>query len=175
MRVVAGELGGRRIAATKGESIRPTTDRVREAVFAILGERTVSASVLDLYAGTGAVAIEALSRGAARATLVDVDPRPAEDNVAALDLGDRCTVVRADALRFLLGDGDGYDLVYCDPPYRLARRIASDLEELLPPRLRAGGRVIVESAASDPLVLGLPLLDGREYGQTAIRIHGAPR
>jgi 16S rRNA (guanine966-N2)-methyltransferase len=174
MRVVAGELGGRRLAAPKGESVRPTTDRVREAVFAILGELTASASILDLYAGSGAVAIEALSRGAARATLVDVDPRPAEENVAALDLGDRCTIVRSDALRFLRGGG-GYDLVYCDPPYRLARRIASDLEELLPPRLLDGGRVIVESAASDPLVLGLPLLDSRDYGQTAIRIHGAPR
>jgi 16S rRNA (guanine966-N2)-methyltransferase len=175
MRVVAGELGGRRIAAPKGVSIRPTTDRVREAVFAILGGLTASASILDLYAGTGAVAIEALSRGAARATIVDIDPRPAEENVAAFDLGDRCTVVRSDALRFLRGDGARYDLVYCDPPYRLARRIASDLEELLPPRLLDGGRVIVESAASDPLVLGLPLLDGRAYGQTAIRIHGAPR
>jgi 16S rRNA (guanine966-N2)-methyltransferase len=121
------------------------------------------------------VAIEALSRGAARATLVDVDPRPAEENVAALDLGDRCTIVRSDALRFLRGGGGSYDLVYCDPPYRLARRIASDLEELLPPRLLDGGRVIVESAASDPLVLGLPLLDSRDYGQTAIRIHGVAR
>ena len=175
MRVVAGELGGRRLAAPKGESVRPTTDRVREAVFAILGELTTSASILDLYAGSGAVAIEALSRGAARATLVDVDPRPAEENVAALDLGDRCTIVRSDALRFLRGGGGGYDLVYCDPPYRLARRIASDLEELLPPRLLDGGRVIVESAASDPLVLGLPLLDSRDYGQTAIRIHGVAR
>src|SRR4029079_3376398 len=93
-----------------------------EAVFAILGKLTASASILDLYAGSGAVAIEALSRGAARATLVDVDPRPAEENVAALDLGDRCTIVRSDALRFLRGGGGGYDLVYCGPPCKLSPR-----------------------------------------------------
>jgi 16S rRNA (guanine(966)-N(2))-methyltransferase RsmD len=174
MRVVAGELGGRRLLAPPGESIRPTTDRVREALFAILGDVT-GFTVLDLYAGTGAVAIEAISRGAARAKLVDADPGPARANVAALDLGGRCELIGADATRFLRRDHDRYDLVYLDPPYRLARRLASELEELIPERLAPGGRAIVESATADPIELGMPVLDRREYGGTAIRIHGAPR
>jgi 16S rRNA (guanine966-N2)-methyltransferase len=174
MRIVAGELGGRRIAAPPGAALRPTTDRVREALFAILGD-VDGLAFLDLFAGTGAVAIEAVSRGAAAATLVDADPRPARANVEALGIGDRCDVVSGDAIRFLRRDRGSYDVVYCDPPYRLARRLASELEELLPERLRPGGRVIVESAATDPLELALPLLDSREYGRTALRIHGAPR
>jgi len=174
MRVVAGELRGRLLRAARGESIRPTTDRVREALFAILGDID-GLAVLDLFAGTGAVAIEAISRGAARATLVDIDPATARANVAALGLGERCTVVGGDAIRFLRRDRDRYDLVYLDPPYRLARRLASELEELVPARLADGGRAIVESATADPIELGLPTLDRRDYGTTAIRIHGAPR
>lgn len=173
MRIVAGELGGRRIEAPPGVALRPTSDRVREALFAILGDVS-GLAFLDLFAGTGAVALEAVSRGAAAATLVDVDPAPARANVEALGVGDRCEIVAGDAIRFLGRGGGSYDLVYCDPPYRLARRFASELEDLLPGRLRPGGRVIVESAASDPLELGLPLLDARRYGRTALRIHGAP-
>jgi 16S rRNA (guanine966-N2)-methyltransferase len=174
MRVVAGELRGRRLLAPRGESIRPTTDRVREALFAILGDVS-GLSVLDLFAGTGAVAIEAISRGAARAVLVDVGPATARANVEALGLGRRCEVVGGDAIGFLRSERGRYDLVYLDPPYRLARRLASELEELVPARLADGGRAIVESATADPIELGLPVLDRREYGATAIRIHGAER
>ena len=174
MRIVAGELGGRRLAAPRGGDVRPTTDRVREALFSILGDVS-GLSVLDLFAGTGALGLEAISRGAAGATLVDVDVGSAEANVEALGVSDRCEVVRGDAIRFLGRDPGSYDLVFCDPPYRLARRFASELEEHLPDRLRAGGRVIVESRAGDALELGLPLLDSREYGSTAIRIHGVER
>jgi 16S rRNA G966 N2-methylase RsmD len=162
MRIVAGEFGGRRLAAPRGEAVRPTTDRVREALFSILGDVS-GLAVLDLFAGTGALALEAISRGAAAA------------NVEALGAGERCEVVRGDAIRFLGRDEGYYDLVFCDPPYRLARRFGSELEELLPERLRAGGRVIVESRAADSLELGLPLLDTRDYGETAIRIHGSGR
>jgi 16S rRNA (guanine966-N2)-methyltransferase len=174
VRVVAGELGGRRLLAPRGESIRPTTDRVREALFAILGDVS-GLTVLDLFAGTGGVAIEAISRGAASAVLVDVDPAAARANVEALGLEGRCEVVGGDAIRFLRRDRDRYDLIYLDPPYRLARRLASELEELVPARLADGGRAIVESAIADPIELGLPAVDRREYGATAIRIHGAPR
>jgi len=174
MRIVAGELGGRRIAAPRGAALRPTSDRVREALFAILGD-VRGLAFLDLFAGTGSVALEAISRGAASATLVDIDPGPARANVEALGVGGRCAVVAGDAIGFIRRDRDSYDLVYCDPPYRLARRFASELEDLLPGRLRPGGRVIVESAVSDPLELGLPLLDARRYGQTALRVHGASR
>ncbi|MEZ5156031.1 MAG: RsmD family RNA methyltransferase [Solirubrobacterales bacterium] len=174
MRIVAGELGGRRIAAARGGAVRPTTDRLREAVFSILGDVT-GLEFLDLFAGTGAVALEAISRGAVAATLVDTDVATAAANAGALSAGDRCHIVREDAIRFLRRDRGRYDIVYCDPPYRLARRLASDLGQLLPDRIRPGGRVIVESAAEDPIELPLPLLDSRRYGGTAIRIHGSAR
>ena len=96
MRVIAGELEGRRLVAPRGWKVRPTSDRVREAIFSALGERVVGAGVLDLYCGTGALAIEALSRGAARAVLVDRDTRPALGNVERLGLGERAELVRAD-------------------------------------------------------------------------------
>src|SRR3979490_206707 len=89
MRVIAGELGGQHLVAPRGWKVRPTSDRVREAIFSALGERVSGARVLDLYAGTGALAIEALSRGARAAVLVDRDTRPALGNVQRLGLGSR--------------------------------------------------------------------------------------
>jgi 16S rRNA (guanine966-N2)-methyltransferase len=172
MRVVAGELRGHRIVAPRGAAVRPTADRVREAVFSILGDIS-GASVLDLYCGTGALGIEAISRGAASAELVDTRISMARRNVSALDLEDRCTIVRSDALRYLRRGQSRFDLVFCDPPYKLADRLAPDLESLIPPRLAEGGRLIVESAARAPLEVGLPLLVERRYGDTLIRVHGA--
>jgi 16S rRNA (guanine966-N2)-methyltransferase len=172
VRVVAGELGGRRLIGPPDDSVRPTGDSVREALFSILGDNE-GLTVHDLFAGTGAQAIEAISRGAAAATLVDVSIGPAEANVAALEVGDRAVLIRSEAIGFLERDAGTYDLVFCDPPYRLARRFASDLETHLTPHLDAGGRVIVETARSDAIALGMPLLDERVYGSTMIRIHGA--
>ena len=103
MRVIAGELKGQRLVAPRGWKVRPTSDRVREAIFSALGERVAGARVLDLYCGTGALAIEALSRGAARAVLVDRDTRPALGNVERLGLGERAELVRADVGRWLGG------------------------------------------------------------------------
>ena len=173
MRVVAGALRGRRLEAPKGDAVRPTADRVREAAFSILGDVS-GARVLDLYCGTGAMGIEAVSRGAASAELVDTEPAPAQSNVSALGIEDRCTVVRADALDYLRLADTRYDLVFCDPPYRLADRLAPQLEEAIPPRLAEEGRVIVESAARSPIALDLPLLKERRYGATLIRIHTGP-
>ncbi len=171
MRVVSGELGGRRLIAPPDDSVRPTSDRVREALFSILGD-IEGLIVLDLFTGTGALAIEAISRGATSATLVDTMIETAEANVETLGLSGRCNLVRSDAVRFLERDAGEYGLIFCDPPYRLARRFASDLDSLLPDRLDRGGRVIVESAESKPLDLGMPLQDERVYGSTMIRIHG---
>ncbi|MDX6632959.1 MAG: hypothetical protein QOG26_964 [Solirubrobacterales bacterium] len=173
MRIVAGELGGRRLWAPRGRRLRPTADRVREAIFSILGD-VAGAAVLDLYSGTGALGIEALSRGAARATLVDTDTSAARRNLATLGLEDRAEVVRGDALRFLRDDSQAgpYDLVFCDPPYRLASRIEQDLATLIPPRLGPSARVIVESAAREPIRLGLPVLTERRYGDTAVTVYG---
>jgi len=174
VRVVAGELGGRRLATPgKRADVRPTADRVREALFSILGD-VLGANVLDLYAGTGALAIEALSRGAATATLVDTDPGLAERNVTELGLGDRATVVRADAGAFLRRERGSFDLVFCDPPYKLAHRLGQELDKTLPQRLAPGAVVIAESDFRRPLELALPLTDERRYGDTLLRIHAVP-
>jgi 16S rRNA (guanine966-N2)-methyltransferase len=170
MRVVAGEFGGRRLVAPRGSRVRPTADRVREALFSILGDVS-GARVLDLYAGTGALAIEALSRGALRAFLVDTDLTAARRNVETLGVGDRCELVRADALRHLRQDEREYDLVFCDPPYGLADELGAELDPLVPPRLATGGRVITESDARRPLRLTLPVLVERRYADTLVRVH----
>jgi 16S rRNA (guanine966-N2)-methyltransferase len=174
LRITGGELGGRRIRVPKGD-VRPTTERVREAVFSILGD-VAGAQVLDLFCGSGALAIEALSRGAAAATLVDTDPRTARDNLESLGLSVRATTVKADAARFLRrADQGSYDLVLCDPPYRLADRHAADLVPLIPGVLAESGRAMIESSPENPLQIDLPVLTERTYGDTMIRIYGGDR
>ena len=124
MRVVGGRLGGRRLRAPRGATLRPTSDRVREAIFGILGDTVAGARVLDLYAGTGAMAIEAQSRGAALAVCVETDTaalRALARNLAELDLAATTRVVRGRALDFcrrIPEDGSRFDVVFCDPPYR---------------------------------------------------------
>lgn len=171
LRITGGELGGRRIRVPRG-GVRPTTDRVREAIFSILGD-VAGARVLDLFCGSGALAIEALSRGAAEATLVDTRPATAWRNLEALGLAERARTVRSDAARFLRrAEASSFDLVLCDPPYRLADRLAGDLDPLIRRALANGGRVMVETSPDRPLPLGLPLVTERGYGDTLIRIHG---
>jgi 16S rRNA (guanine(966)-N(2))-methyltransferase RsmD len=176
VRVIAGTWGGRRLQAPPGDSTRPTSDRVREALFSVLGGRVQGARVLDLFAGSGALGIEALSRGAAAATFVDSTPaaiKALRANLAAL--GAEAEVRRQDALRFL-GSASAaapeYDLVFLDPPYRLAGRLGGELSAILPAVLAPEGVVVAESDRRDPLELELPLLDERRYGDTLIRIHG---
>jgi 16S rRNA (guanine966-N2)-methyltransferase len=181
MRVIAGELKGQRLVAPRGWKVRPTSDRVREAIFSAIGERVVEATVLDLYCGTGALAIEALSRGAARALLVDRDTRPALGNVERLGLGERAELVRADAGRWLatVPDGAGahrFDLVFVDAPYKLADPVTEDLNTHLPRLLAPGGRAIVESGAGRPLRIdSLERLRQRRYGAADVSIYGEAR
>jgi 16S rRNA (guanine966-N2)-methyltransferase len=176
MRVIAGQWGGRRLQAPPGEATRPTSDRVREALFSVLGDRVDGARVLDLFAGSGALGIEALSRGAAEATFVDSAPAAIRALRANLQtLGATAEVRRADARRFLGGASAAarqYDLVFLDPPYRLAGRLGSELTAALPAVLAPGAAVVAESDRRAPLELGLPILDERRYGDTLIRIHG---
>jgi 16S rRNA (guanine966-N2)-methyltransferase len=175
MRVVAGELKGQRLVAPRGWKVRPTSDRVREAVFSALGGAEGS-RVLDLYCGTGALAIEALSRGAASALLVDRDTRPALGNVERLGLGERAELVRADAARWLAERtaGEAFDLIFVDAPYRIADRVGPELETHLPRLLAPEGRAVVESGARRPLRLeSLELLRQRRYGAADIGIYGA--
>jgi 16S rRNA (guanine966-N2)-methyltransferase len=178
VRVIAGELGGQRLVAPRGWKVRPTSDRVREAIFSALGDRVADARVLDLYCGTGALAIEALSRGAERATLVDRDTRPALGNVERLGLRDRVELVRADAGRWLASapagpDAPRFDLVFVDAPYRLADRVGQELNTHLPRLLEEGGRAIVESGAGSPLRIdSLERLRQRRYGAADVSFYG---
>jgi 16S rRNA (guanine966-N2)-methyltransferase len=176
VRVIAGRYRGRRLQAPPGEATRPTSDRVREALFSVLGARVEGAQVLDLFAGSGALGIEALSRGAAAATFVDTAPAAICAVHANLEaLGASAEVRRSDARRFLGGASAAarqYDLVFLDPPYRLAGRLGSELTTALPAVLASGAAVVAESDRRAPLELGLPILDERRYGDTLIRIHG---
>jgi 16S rRNA (guanine966-N2)-methyltransferase len=176
MRVIAGAWGGRRLRTPAGDATRPTSDRVREALFSVLGDRVCDARVLDLFAGSGALGIEALSRGAASATFVDSAPAAIKALRANLDtLGAEAEVRRQDALRYLGSASSAarqYDLVLLDPPYRLAGRLGGELSAILPPVLAPGAVVVAESDRRTPLDLDLPLHDERRYGDTLIRIHG---
>ena len=169
MRVVAGELGGRRLHAPRGKGVRPTSERAREALFSILGDVSGFA-VCDLFCGTGALGIEAVSRGARSAVLVDVDTAPVQANIEALDLHDRAEVVGRDAVSYLETTSRTFDLILCDPPYRLAARVARDLEKFVPGRLCERGRLVTESAARSPIELDLTLECDRTYGESSIRI-----
>ena len=174
--MIAGRYGGRRLRAPRGDATRPTADRVREALFSILGDRVEDALVLDLFAGSGALGLEALSRGARSATFVDSAPAALaalRANVAALDADGE--VVRADALRWLRaasGRSRQYDLVFLDPPYRRAETLGAELSAALPAVLAAGALVVSESDRRTPLELTMPTTDERRYGDTLIRFHG---
>jgi 16S rRNA (guanine966-N2)-methyltransferase len=176
LRVVAGSFKGRRLTAPRGSRTRPTADRVREALFSMLGDVS-GLRVLDLFAGSGALGIEALSRGAAEATFVDSAPaaiRAVRANLEAL--GAEAEVRRADARRFLGSASVGarqYDLVFLDPPYRLAAALGRDLSAALAAVVAPGGTVVAESDRRAPLEIDLPLEDERRYGDTLIRIHGS--
>ena len=171
MRVVAGAYRGRRIEAPQGRATRPTSDRVREALFSILGP-IEGVRVLDLFAGSGALGIEALSRGAADAVFVDSDARAVaavRRNLAAL--GADAEVYRRDAFAWLGAASGAFDLVFADPPYSSASRTAGRLSELLPPLLTDISLTVTESDKRDPLLLAMPLIDERIYGDTRIAIH----
>jgi 16S rRNA (guanine966-N2)-methyltransferase len=176
VRVVAGELRGRRLAVPAGGKTRPTADRVREALFSILGDVS-GLRVLDLFAGSGALAIEALSRGASQAVLVESDraaQAAIERNLADLDV-EGARLVRRDALAWLAStDADGpYDLVFCDPPYDAAVALAQPLAQRLPAHASSDALIVTESDKRTPLELPFPLLRERTYGDTRIAVHHA--
>ena len=173
MRIVGGSLGGRVLRAPRGAATRPTSEKVREAMFAIIGP-LAGDHVLDLFAGTGALGIEALSRGAAHATFVDA-ARPAlaaiRDNLRELGLADRATVLAGDAVATAARHPGGpWRLVFVDPPYRsdLATRavLALPCERLAP-----GAVIVIEHDRHNapPEALGSLLrTDQRRYGDTLI-------
>lgn len=173
MRVVAGEFRGRPLLAPRGQRVRPTSDRVREAIFSALGS-VEGMKVLDVYCGTGALAVEALSRGASSAVLIDRDIRPALGNLRSLGIEERARLVRGHLPGELSSPGLGapFDLIFCDPPYRLADRIGGDLEKSFAALLGPGGRVVLESPARRPVKLpSMRLLRERRYGGTHVAFY----
>jgi 16S rRNA (guanine966-N2)-methyltransferase len=171
VRVVAGEFKGRRLHAPRGARTRPTADRVREALFSMLGD-VAGARVLDLYAGSGALGIEALSRGAESAVFVERDRQALAALQRNLDaVGADADVRRQDVLRFLAHPEGTFDLVFCDPPYDDAPSVAAPLSVALPAMLDTNARIVTESDKRNPLVLPLPIVVERAYGDTRIAIH----
>jgi 16S rRNA (guanine966-N2)-methyltransferase len=174
MRIVAGQFKGHRLRSPR-RTTRPTLDRVREAVFSILGPLD-DLAVLDLYAGSGALGIEALSRGAASATFVDSDAAAVHAIRENLERthAEGGRVARSDALGFLgnaARQRERWDLVFCDPPYRLAARLGEPLSRMLEPVLAPGARVVCESSHRQPLELDLPLEKERRYGDARIAVY----
>jgi 16S rRNA (guanine966-N2)-methyltransferase len=175
MRIIAGTHRGHTIYAPRGRDTRPTSDRVRENVFNILGA-VDGAVVLDLYAGSGAMGLEALSRGAARAVFVERDRdavRAIERNLDKLRLS--ATVLRQDALTALAaeaGSGRKYDLVLVDPPYDMYSDIEPQLARYLPALLADDGVVVVETDARVEPSLPLEQRTSRKYGAARITVYG---
>ena len=171
MRVISGTARGRRLVAPEGAATRPTPDRVREATFNALGSlgAVVDATVLDLFAGSGAMGIEALSRGAAHATFVDRDRaalRAIEANLAACGLADKATVVASSVERFVAGAGARrWDLALIDPPYAFADDAWLDLLDVLPSDL-----AVLESGHAVEPPFGWSVLRSKRYGGTHVVI-----
>jgi 16S rRNA (guanine966-N2)-methyltransferase len=161
------------LKAPAGLQTRPTADRVREALFSILG-RVDGLAVLDLYAGSGALGIEALSRGASEAVFVESSATAIsviDENLTSLG-ADNGEIVQADVLAWLGSTSEhAFDLVFCDPPYDAAAEIAQTLTELLPRVAAPQALIVTESSKRNPLILDLPLTDERTYGDTRIAIH----
>lgn len=192
MRIVGGTLGGRRFDGPPSDLTRPTSERVREALASALDARDAlrGARVLDLYAGTGALAFEALSRGAEQATLVDHAPRvvkAAQLSIKALGLDDRCVVVRADlsaglgslkrSLRGLLAARGPFTLVFADPPYADIASVPPLLDALVEWDLLAPEAIVVlehrHAQPPGPCARLAPLTNYR-YGDTGVRLLTAP-
>jgi 16S rRNA (guanine(966)-N(2))-methyltransferase RsmD len=179
LRVIAGELRGRKLRTVPGRGTRPTADRIREAVFSILGSAVPGSAVLDLFAGTGAYGIEALSRGAAGAVFVEIGREALQvlqANLAACGLSAQSRVIRCNAaagLNCLTASGLTFDLVFIDPPYE-AGLIAPALRHLLDAGcLSTQARIVVEHGAGEFAAGAAPpyaLRDRRCYGKTLVSL-----
>ena len=179
MRITGGEFCGRALVVPRTDAIRPTQDRVRAALFNILSPVVAGSEFLDLFAGTGAVGLEALSRGARRATFVEADSRhlaALRSNLEKVGASDRADVVRADAYRWAANySGEGFSLAFADPPYALGeeRGYASVLETLASSGVvREGGLFIAEMTAVQRTeeTPGWELVRDRTYGRTRLCI-----
>lgn len=174
MRVVAGSRKGARIFAPRGVETRPTADRVREAAFNLIGP-VEDMAVLDLFAGSGAMGIEALSRGAGRAVFVESDraaSKAIEGNLEKLGLTG-AVIVRKDALTALAAEAAAarrYDLVLVDPPYEMFSSLQNSLARYVPAVLEPRATVVIETAASEEPELPLPKRTSRRYGAARLTV-----
>ncbi|OQX86465.1 16S rRNA (guanine(966)-N(2))-methyltransferase RsmD [candidate division KSB1 bacterium 4484_87] len=179
MRVIAGQCKGRILFRPKSKAIRPTSDRVKESLFSFLGDRIVGQSVLDLFAGTGNLAIEALSRGAEHAVLVDRAKEAVEiiyKNVNLTGFSDKCRVVRSDVfqyLRYAIKHDEKFGVIFADPPY-LQNVIGSLLQLIdLNDLLNTGGLFVLEHDSEKSVNIALDSLSvmrEKNYGTTTITI-----
>jgi 16S rRNA (guanine966-N2)-methyltransferase len=178
MRIIAGSRKGHTIQAPKGIDTRPTGDRVREAAFNLIGP-VGGARVLDLFAGSGAMGLEALSRGADRAVFVEADAAAAsalERNLDKLRLTG-ATVLRRDAIQALAAEvqaGRAYDLVLVDPPYAMFADLQPQLARYLPPVVAVDGLLVVETDARTEPELPLELRTSRRYGSARLTLFEHP-
>lgn len=178
MRIIAGEFKRRTLKAPTWEGLRPTSDKVRETLFNLIAARVPGARLLDVFAGTGAVGLEGLSRGAARAVFVEADRRAAAliaENAARCAVRDRCVIIRDTAERALQKPiaGDPFDVIILDPPYEF-ERVAAVLAAA-PPHLAPGGVVVLEHARRHAVaaVAGLRSMRTVRSGDSALTLFEA--
>lgn len=174
MRIIAGTMRGRNLKTGAGLWTRPTSDKVKGAIFNVLRNKVVDAKVLDLFAGTGSLAIEALSRGAKEAVLVEESPaawKIIRENLETVGVLDCTTLIRQDALRYLVSNQEVFDLIFLDPPYRQGL-VAQVLPVLANPcRLSPEGVIVVETDKDEGLPEELDPLEIRKvskYGDTRV-------
>ncbi len=176
MRIISGCRRGHRLFEFKGRDIRPTTDRVKESVFNLIQGHIEGAAVLDMFAGTGALSLEALSRGAANAVMVDKDRRSAEiirKNIAALGFGDRCRIIEGSCFDYARRAKESFDLIFLDPPYNkglIEQALGAICENGL---LSADGIIVLESDNTDfkSEYGALNVIKQKRYGRTYITVY----
>jgi 16S rRNA (guanine966-N2)-methyltransferase len=181
LRIVAGERKGQRLRVPPGEHVRPTSERLREAVFSILHSRLgglEGSKVLDLFAGTGALGLEALSRGAAHCTFVESHRSVVSvlrGNIAGLRYGGKTDILALPyerALALMVAQGICYDLLFVDPPYRMLADVSGRLAPVLPRVLCGAGLAVIEGPRGVAPEVGVPVLFQRRYGDTVITVVG---
>ena len=177
MRIITGSARGRRLLTLEGENVRPTTERVKEALFSILQFQIEGRRVLDLFAGSGQLGLEALSRGAAGATIVDSNVKAVAcirrnaEAVLGAECSARAEIIRADYRKAIERLTGAYDLVFLDPPYRMEAAYGDALTRLRAAgRLASGALAILERAEASAISLpeGFSLRDARRYGETCV-------
>lgn len=176
MRIISGSKRGRKLISFEGDNIRPTTDRVKESMFNLICDFVYGARVLDLFGGSGALSLEALSRGAESAVIADIDKRSIEvirKNVELADFSDKAKIVNARAESLIAETKDSFDLIFLDPPYNkgFIKPIINDI--LKKNILSDGGIIVLESDSCDDhdAVDGLEILKQRKYGRTYITVY----